>query len=117
MIQAYRFGYMKVFNKEFSRDVIVTANDAFSRSELKKDYEGHFISAEEIEKLIEKFNPEVIVVGLGAYGVAKLDQKAKKIAEEKGIELFSAVTEKASQKFNELLKENKKVVGVFHLTC
>ena len=63
-----------------------------------------------------KKEPEIIVIGTGAYGVAKVTEKAQEEIMERGIKLIIDQTKEAIRSFNFLFSK-KKVIGLFHLTC
>jgi len=47
----------------------------------------------------------------------KIDPQLKTLLEQKGIELFAAITPEACKLHNKLMKSNKSVVTALHLTC
>jgi hypothetical protein len=113
MIEDYKFGKIKIFGKEYNFDVEVRwTGEVFSW--WRK--EGHTVNSEDVERALKE-NPEVIIIGTGAYGVCKITKDCEDFIKEKGLELIVDITEKAVEKFNELLKQSKKVIGFFHLTC
>lgn len=113
MIEEYHFGFIKISEKEFSHDVQV-----FWDGEIKKWWrkEGHKVFVEDLKEALEK-NPQAIVVGTGAFGVCKVDKSCEIFLKQREIEFFFQKTSEAVKIFNQLLKEGKKVVGLFHLTC
>jgi hypothetical protein len=113
MIGNYKFGEIKISGKEFNFDVEVRWT-----GEILKWWrrEGHIVNSEDVERALKE-NPEVIIIGTGAYGVCEVTKNCQNFIKEKGVELIVDVTEKAVEKFNELLKQSKKVIGLFHLTC
>ena len=82
-----------------------------------------FICLEDIQRALKQ-NPEVIIFGTGAYGTAKVSERAKQEIEERGIKLIIDKTEEAVKTFNVIKEESEgeegrqtKVIGLFHLTC
>ena len=63
------------------------------------------------------FSPEYLVVGTGANGCMKVAQEVLDKAKELNIQVISQLTSQAVDTFNNLLKQGKKIAGVFHLTC
>lgn len=113
MIESYRFGEIKISGKNYNFDVKVKWTGEILNWWRK---EGHKVYFEDIERALKE-NPEVIIIGTGAYGVCEVTKDCEKLVKEKGVELIIEPTEKAVGKFNQLLKESKKVIGFFHLTC
>ena len=76
---------------------------------------GHLLQKEDLRDVIQ-YNPDVLIVGTGAYGLMKVPEETKKFVEAKGIKLIFGETGEACKAYNEL-KEKRKVVAAFHLTC
>ncbi len=113
MIDSYSFGSIVVEGKRYTHDIIVFPG------KVKEEWwrkEGHSLSLEDLEEVIE-FSPEILVVGTGYFGVMKVPEEVKEALERKGISVIVEKTKQAVETFNRLLKEGKKVVGAFHLTC
>lgn len=120
MIEEYKFGSIKIEGKTYNYDVEVRWNGEVLKWWRK---ESHFVYPEDVKRAIEQ-NPEVIIIGTGESGVMEVGEKAKKEIEEKEVKLIINQTEKAIKTFNTLLAEpeeekekQKKVIGLFHLTC
>jgi hypothetical protein len=67
---------------------------------------------------------DTIIIGTGESGVAKVSERVKQEIKSKGIELIVDLTEQATKTFNIINEESKgeegkqrKVIGLFHLTC
>ena len=76
---------------------------------------GHFLQKEDLRDIIQ-YNPEMLIVGTGAYGLMNVLDETKQFLELKGTELRAEETEEACKIYNEF-KEKRKVVAAFHLTC
>jgi len=76
---------------------------------------GHHLVLEDIREVI-KFSPEVLIVGTGALGIIIVSPEVKDFCLEKNIELQVLTTGEAIKVFNNL-KNQKKIAGLFHLTC
>jgi len=120
MIEEYRFGSITIDGKTYNYDVEVRWDGEVLLWEFR---ERHLINAGEVKRAIDQ-NPETIIIGTGESGLAEVTEKAKKEIESKGIELIIDVTEEAIKTFNILLEESeeeegkqKRVIGLFHLTC
>ncbi len=112
-ITHYEFGKITIDNKTYISDVIVFPEKVNSTWWRK---EGHQLCLEDINEVIN-YAPEIIVVGTGAYGALAVLDETKKFLEKKNIQMVVLPTKSAVKKFNELIEQNKKVVGCFHLTC
>jgi hypothetical protein len=119
-IEEYHFGSITIDGKTYNHDVEVRWDDEVLLWEFR---ERHIIDAEEVKRAIDQ-NPETIIIGTGESGMAEVTERAKKEIESKGIELIIDITEEAIKTFNVLLEESeeeegkqKRVIGLFHLTC
>jgi hypothetical protein len=120
VIEEYHFGSITIDGKTYNHDVEVRWNGEILKWWRK---ESHIIDAEDVKRAIDQ-DPEVIIIGTGESGMAEVTEKAKKEIESKGIELIIDITEEAIKTFNVLLEESekeegkqKRVIGLFHLTC
>jgi len=85
--------------------------------------ESHVFDIDDVRRAAEQ-NPDTIILGTGASGLAKATEQAKKFIEEQGIKLIIDKTEEATKTFNIINEdseeeegEKNKVIGLFHLTC
>ena len=120
MIEEYKFGSITISGKTYTEDVEVRWTDEVLKWWRK---ESHVIDIGDLKKAVEQ-NPDTIVIGTGESGLAKITERAKNFIKEKGIELIIDLTEKAVKTFNIIQGESirkegkqKKVIGLFHLTC
>jgi hypothetical protein len=112
MIDSYSFGKIVVDGETYITDIILYPNKIDDKWWRKS---GHLLLKEDLKDIIQ-FNPDVLVVGTGAYGLMKVPGETKKFIESKGIKLIVEETSEAYKIYNEL-KDQKKVVAAFHLTC
>ena len=112
MIDSYSFGKIVIDGKTYTSDVILYP-DKVDESWWRKD--GHLLQKEDLIDVIQ-YNPEVLIVGTGAYGLMKVPDETKQFLEAKEIELIAEETREACKTYNEL-KEKRKVIAAFHLTC
>jgi hypothetical protein len=113
MIEAYSFGSMTVAGKRYGRDLKIL------RGRITENWwrkEGHRVDVEDVGDILEA-GPEVLVVGMGAYGLMRVGKRLKKVLEEKKIGLVAQRSGDAAKTFNRLTSEGKDVAGAFHLTC
>jgi len=120
MIEEYRFGEITIDGKTYHHDVEVRWTGEVLEWWRKA---SHIIDVEDIKRALER-NPEVIVIGTGESGMAKVTQEAQKEIERKGIKLIIDITEEAVKTFNIINQESNKeegkktkIIGLFHLTC
>lgn len=112
-IEEYNFGKIKIEGKIYDHDVEVDWQGKVLKWWRK---ESHLVDFEDLKRALEK-EPKIIVIGTGAYGVAKVTQKAQEKILEKEIKLIVDQTSQAVKTFNFLLEKKEKVIGLFHLTC
>ncbi len=111
MIDKVEFGRIKIRGKTHEEDVII-----FWDGEILERKRSHKVSEKEMEEILLK-EPEVVVVGSGFGGALKVEDSAEKLCEGESVEVKILKTPEAVKEFNALLKEGKKVAGIFHLTC
>ena len=120
MIEEYKFGSITIDGKTYNQDVEVRWT-----GEVLKWWrrESHVIDVEDVKRAVEQ-NPETIIIGTGESGVARVTEEAQKEIKSRGIELIIDLTEEATKTFNIIKEESKeeegrqrKVIGLFHLTC
>jgi hypothetical protein len=119
-IEEYKFGSITIDGKTYEYDVEVRWT-----GEVLEWWRGesHIVDVEDVERAIEQ-SPELIIIGTGESGLAKVTDKAKEEILSRGIGLIIDKTEEAVKTFNIQKGESeeeeggqKKVIGLFHLTC
>ncbi len=113
IINSYSFGEIIVNDKTYINDLIIFPNKIRTNWQRK---EGHKLSFSDLKKVIS-FSPEILIIGTGESGIMKVSKPIKEKIEGKDIALEVRKTGLAYKIFNQKLKEGKKVVGAFHLTC
>jgi len=120
MIEEYKFGSITIDGKVYDYDVEVRWDGEILKWWRK---ESHVIDTEDIMRAIEE-NPDNIIIGTGESGVARVTEDAKREIKARGIELIIDLTEQATKTFNIVNEESeeeegeqRKVIGLFHLTC
>jgi len=112
-IDDYSFGSIWIDGKEYTADVIVFPE------KVSSDWwriEGHLLQMQDLSEILE-YRPDILVIGKGASGVMQVPSKVINELKDKNIEVIAKNTDEACHTFNKLIKDNKKVVGAFHLTC
>jgi hypothetical protein len=74
---------------------------------------GHEITLDFVKSFL-KPKIELVIIGTGTEGVAKVSPDVKPFFDKKGIELFISITPKAREKFN---TTTKNAVAILHGTC
>ena len=114
MIESYSFGRMTVNGKPYSADLIIYPDGRLQDSWWRK--QGHLLQLADMLDIIAS-KPDIIVTGTGAAGIMKPAAGLAENLEEQGIEFIAQRTDEAFKTFNQLVLQNKKVAGCFHLTC
>ncbi len=112
MIQDYSFGRISIGDQVYTNDIIVYPNSV--EPDWWRD-QGHLLQEQDLTEILE-FKPEFLVIGTGANGAMTVPKQLKKSLQAQ-TRLIAAQTPQAIEEFNQLLAEDKKVVGAFHLTC
>ena len=73
--------------------------------------------AEDLKEEEEKVEPEIIIIGKGAYGLLKIAESVEKLLSDRGIQLVARKTKEACEIHNSLVKKGKKIVAALHITC
>ncbi len=113
MIDNYSFGKIKIGDKVYNYDIWI---DSDGKVNDWRRIESHIIAKEDMENAIQE-KPEVLIIGTGAYGVAKVLDEVEEFLNSQNIELIMKKTSEAVENYNNLKKEGKKTVALLHLTC
>lgn len=111
-IENYSFGRITINGKDYTSDVIIYP-DRVDSSWWRK--EGHRLQIEDLKDIIEA-NPEVLIVGTGAYGTMVVLQETEEYLKKKGIKLITEKTGNACDNYNKI-SGTGRVVATLHLTC
>ncbi|RLF20081.1 MAG: hypothetical protein DRZ82_03505 [Thermoprotei archaeon] len=112
-VEHYEFGKIVINGKIFNRDVIIFPDRIIDNWWRK---EGHSLCMDDIRDVLT-YNPEILVIGTGYYGLMRVPEDVIKSLRERGIEVHVAKTKEACRIFNELIEKGKRVVAALHLTC
>jgi len=120
MIEEYHFGSITIDGKTYTYDVEVRWNGEVLKWWREK---SHLVETEDIKRAVEQ-NPDLIIIGTGESGLAKVTDNAKEEILSRGIGLIVDRTDEAVRTFNiqkeeskEEEGEQKRAIGLFHLTC
>jgi len=111
------FGWIKYEGKIYQHDIMITVSGQVvprNETELRRKYgTAHAIDPDEIKFLLKE-QPEVIVVGTGQEGMAKLTNEAKNVIMQSSVRVIEGPIPAACKKFDEL---KGKKAALFHVTC
>ena len=113
MIDSYSFGRIVIDGRSYTADVVVFPNRVMDRWWRK---EGHRLDIEDLKEVFRE-KPEVLIVGIGRWGLVKVPAETKNYVESKGIELIIQRTRGACEAYNRLKQSGRKIVAALHLTC
>ncbi len=113
-INDYQFGSIMIDGKNYSHDIEACPDGGILPWWRK---ESHIIDTDDVKRAIGQ-KPELIIIGNGYSGVAKITKNAEKEIESSGIQLIIEKTGDAAKTFNAKNQTgSKKIIGLFHLTC
>ena len=117
------FGSITIDGNEYNNDLYLLVDRTITERDKShsKHISGHReLSKWELEQLI-KNGPEILIIGMGQSGVLPMSKETKfwleSIKNERKIKIIQDKTPLILDKINEALRSNKKVAGVFHITC
>ena len=111
-IENYSFGRVTINGKDYTSDVIIYP-DRVDSSWWRK--EGHRLQIDDLKDIIGA-NPEVLIVGTGAYGVMAVSNETAEFLKKKGIRLITEKTRNACDTYNKI-SGSGRVIAALHLTC
>ena len=91
MINSYSFGNITIDGKKFSKDLIIFPNSINSSWRRKT---GHLLTEDDIAEILD-YKPEVLIIGTGASGLMKVDDKLKEKLKTLGTETVIKKTSEA----------------------
>ena len=112
-IDSYQFGKIVIDGTAYNSDCLILGDSVHSNWWRKQ---GHLLAADDLQSVFEA-KPSFLVIGCGASGLMKVSEDIGQVMLEHGIELFTANTDKAIKKFNELSQKGQNVAAALHLTC
>lgn len=111
------FGWVKYKDEIYEHDILVLADGTVrqrNENELRRKYGTmHAIDIDEIKYLMQDM-PEIIVIGTGQNGEAKLTQAAREFITKNGLKVMEGLSPKAVKYFDSL---TEKKAALFHVTC
>jgi hypothetical protein len=111
-IDQYDFGLIVIDGQTFKNDVLIWPG------RIKSDWwrrEGHFLQLDDVAEALAA-DPQVLVVGRGAYGRMEVDPALAAYLKDRGVELMAHPTREACQVINDLAGK-RRLAAALHLTC
>ena len=111
-IDHYEFGAIVIDGHTYRNDLLLWPG------QIKTDWwrqEGHLLQLVDVTAALDA-NPQVLVVGLGAYGRMEVDAGLRDYLQQHGIDLIAKPTPEAVPVINEL-SGKRRLAAALHLTC
>lgn len=111
-IDSYEFGSIVIDGHTYRSDLLIWPGV------IKSDWwrsEGHLLQLPDVAEALAA-NPQVLVVGTGAYGNMAIDPELAALLKDKGIDLIAKPTKEACRSINELAG-TRRLAAALHLTC
>ncbi|MDY6917422.1 MAG: MTH938/NDUFAF3 family protein [Chloroflexota bacterium] len=116
-VDSFQFGSIVINGRKYGRDALLFPDGTVrERKGGFWKFGSHAIKEADIEELV-RAKPEVLVVGTGTNGKAKVTSEAEACAKEANIGLLSAPSAEAIKQLNQLIDEGKRVSALIHITC
>jgi len=116
-INSFNFGFIVVDDKQYSHDVIILPDGTVKeRSSGKGRLGSHSISRSEIEALT-RVQPDVILVGTGVHGMARLAHDAEFYLMKPEVNLTLLPSHQIVRKYNQYIEDGERVAALIHVTC
>ncbi len=117
-IDEIKFGSVKIDGKKYHQVLIVGDNIKERESEKLHELFGtsHKIGDWEQATLLES-NPEVILIADGFQGALAVEPAVMEKFKKSGAEILTLHSPAAIHKYNDLIKQGKRVNALIHTTC
>ena len=110
-LEDYSFGRVIVDGSEHTRDLIVLP-DRVITNWWRRD--GHSLAIEDLDAVLDEL-PELLIVGVGAYGRLHSDPGVIAALERRGVAVECLHTNDAVRRFAEV--DERRTAAALHLTC
>jgi hypothetical protein len=116
-IDSFNFGFIVVDDKQYTHDVIILPDGTVKdRNSGKGRLGSHSIARSEIESLI-KTEPDVILIGTGVSGMARLAHDAEYYLQKPDMNLTVLPSPEVVKKYNQYIDDGERVAALIHVTC
>jgi len=109
-IEDYSFGKIVIDGESYNDDVILLGEKVIDGWWRKR---GHRVIKEDLKEVLD-YDPDILIIGTGNSGRMKVPSDLQK---KLNFEVESYPTKKACERYNKLIRSDKKIAGGFHLTC
>ena len=110
-ITDYRFGRVLIDGEEHRKDVIVLPTRVVG-SWWRRD--GHSLVLDDLREVMDEL-PERLIIGTGATGQMRPDNRALEDLRERGIRVEAMTTDEAVRRYSDL--DPEVTAAALHLTC
>ena len=116
-IDRFNFGFIVVDEKQYVHDIIILPDGTVrERTSGKGRLGSHTISRSEMETLV-KASPDVILIGTGFQGMARLARDAEYYRMEPDLDIIMEYSPEAVKEYNRHIQDGEKVAALIHVTC
>ncbi len=116
-IDSFNFGFIVVDEKQYSSDIIILPDGIVKERNSGKGRLGsHSITRSEVEALV-RVQPDVILIGTGVHGMARLARDAEFYLMEPKLNLVLLPSPEVVRKYNHYVEDGEKVAALIHVTC
>jgi hypothetical protein len=116
-IDSFNFGFIVVDDKQYSHDIIILPDGTVKERNSGKGRLGsHSIARSEVETLT-RLEPDVIFIGTGVNGMARLAHDAEFYLMKPDVNLTVLPSHQVVKKYNQHIEDGEKVAALIHVTC
>ena len=116
-IDSFQFGSIMIDGKKYGHDILLFPDGTVrERKGGFWKFGSHAIKKADIEELV-RAKPELLVVGTGTSGRARVDPEVNTNTIEANIKLLVTPSPDAINRLNQLVDEGKRVAAIIHITC
>ncbi len=114
VIEKYSFGRIRIDGKVFAKDVVILRGQVVSPWWRKAG--GHVFAPEDLVEVIAAA-PEVVLLGTGYLGVARVREDTLEAFQAAGTRVICNRTGPIVEQFNRLSGEGSDLAAALHLSC
>lgn len=116
-IDSFQFGSIVIDGRKYGHDILIFPDGVVREREGGFwKFGSHVIRKAEVEELI-RAKPELLIVGTGTSGRARVESELKASAAEANVELLITSSSEAINRLNQLIDEGKRAAALIHITC